>query len=231
MRRGISKLLIAAVAAVACHAQEKCYVFFPTTARPQAIQEKIQASLEGVTVTVFGRLNDLNAKIEIEPPDAIISKPALIEQFTDYSVTLNGVRKGNIGETYVVLSIGTSVDAKAVGAETTIGVIDVLGRTGMKSFITQFFPVEPKLKRVTKVEDLLPLLTFNMAAGILIEDIFVNYFKSTSQLDFKIAPLSSAKSGIIALGVSKNGKADKTTAALKKADKTVCSIFEVESWK
>jgi hypothetical protein len=228
----MSKLLLTIAFAVAvCQAQEKCYVFYPTTERPQSIQEKLQGALSGVTVTVFGRLNDLNVKTETDPPDAIISKPSLIGQFSDFSVKLNGVRKGKTGETYVILSIGTPVDIKTIGPETTIGVIDVLGRTGMKSFISQFFPVEPKIKRVTKVEDLLPLLTFNMAAGILIEDIFVNYFKSTSQLDFKIIPLPPAQSGIIALGVNKNGKADKTTAVLKKADKTICSIFEVDLWK
>lgn len=232
MRHKVPQFMtIVAILYSICAAEEKCYVFFPTTDRPQAIQDKLQSSLSGVTVTVFGRINDFNAKLELEPPDAIIAKPALISQFNNYEVTLTGLRKGKAEETYVVLSIGAPVDLQTIGAETTIGVIDVLGRAGMKSFISQFFKTEPKLKRVTKVEDLLPLLSFNMAAGVLIEDIFVNYFKSTSQLDFKTTSLPQTQSKIIALGIRKNGKADKTTAALKKADKALCSVFEVDSWK
>jgi hypothetical protein len=219
------------IMAATCLAQETCYIFYPTTMRPQILREKLAAALPGVEITVFGRLNDLTVKMGSEPPDAIIAKPSLIRQFPDFTVTLNGIRKGKTEESYVLMSIGTPVEAGAVGVGTTIGIIDVLGRTGMQSFIAQFFPVEPKLKRVTKVEDLLPLLTFNMASGILIEDVFVNYFKATSQLDFKITPLPPAQSGIIALGIRKKGNADKTITALKHADKVLCTIFEVEQWK
>lgn len=211
--------------------QEKVYVFYPTTARPQAVQDKMTAAFAGVTVTVFGRYNDFTAKIEMEAPDAVITKPALIDQLGNYTVALKAERKGKSDESYVLMSINAPLEAASVNAETVIGVIDLLGRTGMKSFSEQFFTVEPKLKRVTKVEDLLPLLSFNMAAGILIEDVFVNYFKTTSQLSFSITPLTGAKGGILALGIKKDGKADKTLAALKKNDKELCGLLEVDLWK
>ncbi|MBN1576564.1 MAG: hypothetical protein JW913_08430 [Chitinispirillaceae bacterium] len=218
-------------AASSTFAQEKLYVFYPTTARPQTVQEKMQEHFNGVSVTVFGRCIDMSEKVAAEPPDAVLSKPALIEQMGNYTIVLNGVRKGKTGATYVIMSINAPIDPKAVNAQTTIGAIDVLGRTGMKSFIGHFFPAEPKLKRVTKIEDLLPLLTFNMADAILVEDVFVNYFRSTSNLEFTVKPLSGATTGIIALGVKNNGNADKTVGALKKADKKLCALFEVDQWK
>jgi hypothetical protein len=208
---------------------EKLYVFYPLTSRPQQVQETLQKNLDGVAVTVFGRLADFNTKIEIDPPDAILTKPALIGQLTGYSVKTNGVRKSSLNDTYVILSIDKQLNPQSVGPETVIGVIDVLGRNAMKSFITQFFPREPKLKRVTKVEDLLPLLTFSLADGILIEEIFVGYFKTTSNLTFAISPSITANSGIIALG---SGSATtKTADILKRGNESINLLFKVDQWK
>jgi hypothetical protein len=200
-------------------------------ARPQAVQDKIQKCVQGVDVIVFGRYNDFKAKMEIEPAQIIITKPALIEQFSGYDLKVRGMRAGKTDEIYVLLSINNRMDLAGVSTETVIGVIDILGRNGMSTFVQQFFPVIPKLKRVTKVEDLLPLLTFNMAAAILIQEPAIQYFKTTSNLNFAITKLPESKDGIVALAV-KNGKnADKVAAALKSADKELCSYFEVDLWK
>jgi hypothetical protein len=211
--------------------QEKLYVFFPATIRPQAIQEKMTVAMKDVKVTVFGRYNDFTSKIMIEPPDAIITKPALIEQLGNYVISLNGRRQGKKKESYVLLSINDTLEVASITTETVIGVIDVLGRTGMKTFAGQFFPVEPKLKRVTKVEDLLPLLSFNMAAGVLIEDVFVKYIKNTSQLQFNNTPLSGSKNGIIACGIKKDGSAENVVNSLKKNNADMVALFEIDSWK
>jgi hypothetical protein len=211
--------------------QDNIYVFYPSVARPQAVQDKIQKCVQGVGVTVFGRYNDFKAKMEIEPAQIIITKPALIEQFNGYDLKVRGVRAGKTDEIYVLLSINNGMDLAGVTTETVIGVIDILGRNGMSTFVQQFFPEIPKLKRVTKVEDLLPLLTFNMAAAILIPEPAIQYFKTTSNLNFAITKLPESKDGIVALAV-KNGKnADKIAAALKSADKELCSYFEVDLWK
>lgn len=230
-RTAIMIHLLALLLTAKVMSQEKLYVFYPTTARPQAMQDKMTSTFDGVAVTVFGRYNDFTAKIGMEPPDAVVTKPALIEQLGGYTISLNAERKGKVEESYVLMSINTPLEKAGVNAETVIGAIDLLGRSGMKPFTEQFFSVEPKIKRVTKVEDLLPLLSFNMAAGILIEDVFVNYFKTTSQLQFSVTPLTGAKGGILALAVKSGGKADKAIAALKKNDKELCGMFEVDLWK
>ncbi len=211
--------------------QDKVYVFYPSVARPQTVQDKIQKSVQGVAVTVFGRYNDFTTKMETEPAQIVITKPSLIAQFSGYEIKMNGVRSGKTEETYVVLSIDGGIDPAAVGAETIIGTLDILGRNGMNTFAKQFFETVPKLKRVTKVEDLLPLLTFNMAAGILIQEPAVQYFKSTSNLNFTITKLPESKDGIVALAVKTGGNAEKVASALKSADKELCSFFEVELWK
>jgi hypothetical protein len=211
--------------------QDKLYVFYPTVARPQAVQDKIQKSVPGVEVTVFGRYADFTAKMEIEPAQMMITKPALVEQFSGYELKVKGARAGKTDENYVLLSINTGIDLATVGAETVIGTIDILGRNGMNTFAKQFFSTIPKLKRVTKVEDLLPLLTFNMAIAILVQEPAIQYFKTTSNLNFAITKLPESKDGIVALAVKSGGNADKVASALKSADKELCSFFEVDLWK
>lgn len=211
--------------------QANVYVFYPSVARPQSVQDKIQKCVQGAEVIVFGRYNDFAAKMETEPAPIIITKPLLIEMFSGYEIKVNGVRAGKTEETYIVLSINNGIDPATVGAETVVGTIDILGRIGMNTFAKHFFAAVPKLKRVTKMEDLLPLLTFNMVSGILVQEPAVQYFKSTSNLNFAITKLPDSKDGIVALAAKTGGNADKVASALKSADKELCSFFEVDLWK
>lgn len=223
-------IIICAIASTTC-AEGKIYVFYPTTARPQAVQERLQNALGDLTVTVFGRQGDFQEKMNSDPPDAIITKPALIDGYFDYSVALSGVRKGTPNEKYVLVSIGKPLEPLQVNGETVIGAIDLFGRNGMRSFVSQFFPVEPKIRRVTKIEDLLPLLSFDMADGVIVEEVFMDYFRATSHMDFTVTPLAALKSGIVALCIRKNGKVGNTIEVLKGSDRSIGSLFEVDLWK
>lgn len=189
-------------------------------------------AMQGVSITVFGRYNDFITKIKTEPPDAVITKTVLIkDQLSNYEVSLNGVRNGKTEERYVVLSIDRPLSIDSISIESVIGIIDILGRAGMNSFSKQFFSVEPKLKRVSKVEDLLPLLSFNMVNGVLIEDVYVDYFKSTSQLQFSVTNLTSSNNGIVAFAIKKGGNSEKSLNFLKRNDKAICALFYIDTWK
>jgi hypothetical protein len=213
-------------------AQEKLYVFYPSTLHFQSLQDSLTNFMRGVNITVFDRYDSFAAKMKVEPPDAIITKPVLIkDQFSDYNVLLKGERNSNTEEQYVIISIDKPIAIESVNTETVIGIVDILGRVGMKSFSKQFFPYEPKLKRVPKIGDLLPLLSFDIAAGIMIEDVFVEYFKSTSQLQFAITPLPKVNNEIVAFAIKKDGNTEKTFTSLKNNDKKICKLFYIEQWK
>jgi len=213
-------------------AVEKIYVFFPSNINYQSMQNAMTGLMKETSITVFGRYNEFISKINSEPPDAIITKTMLIkEQLGDYEILLNGERNGKAIENYVILSAGEPFGADSVNSETVIGVLDVLGRNGMNSFSKLFFPVQPKLKRVSKLEDLLSLLSFDLIAGIMVEDKFTEYFKTTSQIQFNITPLKNANTGIVAFAVKKGSKAEKTFIYLKNNDKKICDLFLIEKWK
>jgi hypothetical protein len=231
MRKRILSLLLLLSTVSLVFAQKNLYIFYPSIARPQTIQDKVEKVFHGTTVTAFGRYNDFSAKIEIEPPDMIITKTMIIRQLNSYTPVLHGYRNGKSEDSYVLLSINQPIDLKNITSETLIGTIDIMGRNGMNTFVSQFFPTIPKLKRVTKVEDLLPLLTFNMTDAVLVQEPAVSYFKTTSNLNFNVTPLPETKDGIVALGIKNGINPEKIIATLKFVDKEVCALFEVDLWK
>jgi hypothetical protein len=210
IKRIVAFLLLSVFLSFNVLASEKIYVFFPSNINSQSMQDKMTDIIKGVNITVFGKYNEFISRINSEPPDAVITKTMLVkEQLGNYEIQLNGERKGKTVESYVILSTGEQFSVGSVNSETVIGVLDIMGRTGMSTFSKLFFPIQPKLKRVSKLEDLLSLLSFDMIAGIMVEDIFTEYFKATSQMQFNITPLKNANTGIVAFAVKKGGNAEK----------------------
>jgi len=211
---------------------EKLYVFYPSTIDYMSMQNNITGTLSEIRIIVFSRYDDFVSRMQIEPPDGIITKPILIqEQFHDYEVALRGERNGNTKENYVILSADRQFTIKSITSESGIGIVDILGRAGMKSFLKEYFPVEPKLKRVSRIGDLLPFLSLDIVAGIMVENAFLDYFKSTSQLEFTVIPLPEGKNDIVAFAVKKGASAEKTLTGLKRNEKAICDLFYIQQWK
>ena len=208
----------------------KLYVYYPATVRPQVMQQKLSLACPTSEVMVFGRYEDFKAKVEADKPDVILTKTPLLAQFSGYTSASKAVGHGKTDEEFVLLSVDTPVDPATVNATTVIGVIDFLGRVGMSEFVKKFLPVEPSLKRVTKVEDLLPLLTFKMAKAVIVSKDFVPFFKQTSQLKFVETPLPSGSSGIASIA-SRDASAGAIIKSVQGIPQPAVIFPGVESWK
>ncbi len=209
---------------------ETLYVFYPTTVRSQIVQKELSKACPGVEITVFGRYKDFEAKLGMNFPDAILTKLPVISQFGGYSVKLKGTRKGSADEPYVLLSANKKVDPDNI-ANLSIGTFDILGRKGMKQFVSKYFATEPGLRRVSKIEDLLQLLTFNMADALLIPEIHVNYFKEISKLNFMVTPVPKMRIGIVGLGMRQGQNAPLILKGLTETDNKTKALLEVDDWK
>jgi len=212
------------------NAGEKLYVFYPTTARQQVVQKALEESCPDIDITVFGRHRDFTTKIELEPPDAVLTRPELIKQITDYTIKVHAVRAGKTVEPLVLLSVDTKVDLSS-SADMTIGALDFLGRTGMKDFVGGIISPTPRIKRVTKIEDLLPLLTFNMASAVLISKEEVKHFQELSNLNFAVTPLTNASAGLAACAVKDGADGTETVTAIKALKSDVSALLGVSGWK
>jgi hypothetical protein len=214
----------------AAHA-EKLVVFYPTEVLPQVLQSKMEDACPGVSVTVFGRCPDVQARCAQDPPDAVIASALCVQQMPDYDIVLTGTRNGTAQASYVILSTNTPLDLAAVG-DKSIAVVDITDRKSMESLAAAFFKSPPKFKHVTKIDDLTPTLALNLSAGILVEDCFVDYCKRSSASTFIVNRLPDVSVRTIAVcAVRKNSQAPASIKAVKTFNSAINGLLKVQQWK
>ncbi len=209
---------------------EVLYVFFPTVIRSGAMQKKLQDAGPGISITVFGRYKDFESMCQSNPPDAILATTEMLKQISGFSVKMEGLNNDKPDEQYVLLSVDQPINPKELSSA-TISVIEIGGKRMMEELFSKFFKLIPQIKRVTKVEDLLPTLTLNMAQGILIPELYAQHFRKISNLNLITNQLPPMRTTIVALAVRANSAAPMTIKTIKSLKKETNAIFRVTSWK
>jgi hypothetical protein len=225
MRNPKFRTWLAALALAGSAWSEKIYVFYPSMARPNAVQSALQAKCGGSEITVFGRLADFTAMVSQTPPDVILAPKALADQFPAFKAFLKGTRKGATSEEAVL--VATKPVDPGAAATLNIGAVGILDRAPMNGFVQGVLGALPKLKIVTKVEDLLPLLTFGSADAILVGESQVDDIKGRSQANLQTVPVSG-KIGLLV--AASKGDASKTESALKALGAAEKKMLGVDGW-
>jgi hypothetical protein len=165
-------------------------VYLHTTIRARALENALQHELPAVDVLVVSRHRDFARELSRRPDAALALQPVLRDQ--GWSSELAGTRNGEDTEPYVLLSIGTGVDA-ARSAHLVLGAVDLMGRERTSAFVAGLLDsaVIPSIKYVIKTEDLLPLLQFRSVDAVVLSDYEANRIKRISKLDLRITPLST----------------------------------------
>lgn len=231
----IAALLLAVLAGLAGSAGQppRLYVFHPALVRPLALQDALARRCPGLSITVFGRLTDFQAKVASDDPEALLALPVVLRQYDAWQPRLQGLRKGQPSEPYVLLSLDKPADpAKMDGV--TLGVVGLLERKPMADFVQQLVKGAPRLDRVTKVEDLLPLLTFRSASAVLVSEAVAAEFRRKSQANLVSVKVDGAKLGLAALALKK-GLAGAAEAEVVKAIQGLqpeeMELLGVDAWK
>ncbi|MDB5105316.1 MAG: hypothetical protein JWP91_3005 [Fibrobacteres bacterium] len=238
LARILAVIIIFSISARPCLAGSKVFVFYPSLARPLAIQEALAKKCPGLEITVFGRLTDLQALVLREHPQAILAQNAVLRQFPEYLPRLQGNRNGSATENFVLLSIDKPLEASKVSAA-DIGVVGMLDRKEMDAFVGNLVSGTPRVNRVTKVEDLLPLLIFQSVAAVLVSEANVREFQKKSQAHLVEAKLEKGKVGLVAAGIraAPAGTAPNLSgerevlSALKALDAGTLALLGVDAWK
>ncbi len=208
---------------------ETLYIFFPSTVRPRILQQKFSDANPKIQVIVFGRFVDFRDKMASNPPDAVLSLPIVVETLDSYTIKFKGKKNGEESEPYYLLSVDRNIDI-AKANEITIGAVDFLGRKGMKEFVSSMFSSPPAIKTVTKIEDLLPLITFEMANAILVTETQAAYFQSVSNLNFVKTRIPNIQSGAISLAMRTGKEAPDIVLTLKTLDKDLLKLMGNVQW-
>jgi len=153
-------------------------VFLHVSLKQRAFQGLLQGALPGVDVTAVGRISDFERAMS-DTPDAVLTLP-LVLSAKSLHLQLQGQRSGSGEEKYVLVAADAAPDPARVK---TVGALDVLGREGTNLFVNSMLGVPTKVERVTKVEDLLPLLQMQRVDAILIPERLLSDVKSASRIN------------------------------------------------
>ncbi len=138
-------------------------VFLHVALKQRAFESELKAALPAMDVKAVGRLADFERALE-EGQDAVLSSPLLLASH-QLNVKLQGYRAGSADERYSLVAANVAPTPDRV---TAIGALDLLGREATNAFVYGLLGSRPRVERVTKLEDLLPLLQMQKVDGILL---------------------------------------------------------------
>ena len=167
-------LLLAALnftASGALATDKRLIVFLPSLRPPAEMEKalKADAASSSLDTAVFGRYTDAATAIGLESPPYLIAPAQLVAATKGYEAVAHFTRQGKEGAPLLLLSLGPPWTA-AKTAEGTVGVLEELDRKLTKGFLDSVLKGKSfkAIKRVTKTEDLLPLLALGNSDYILI---------------------------------------------------------------
>jgi ABC-type amino acid transport substrate-binding protein len=209
------------------------FVFLQLDVKSNALEQALQKELPRLAVTVFGRLRDFQDSIASKNPDAIIAIAPLLEQ-ARARPSLLGMRGGKEWEPYLLLMTAAAAAAGATKpslAGKTVGIVDLLGRDGTQAFAAAAVGTpDVKVKRVAKIEDLLPLLEFSAADAVLIPSSAVKRFTERTRLAMAVRELPNARVGLPAVAVRNEKARAVIVQAIQQMEGETRSLLGIDSW-
>ena len=207
------------------------YVYKPSGTTAASIESLFQKECPNITASVFGRPIDFKKRIKDSKAGSILSLLPVVEHQNGYTVTMRGVLEGENTVPYVFVTQDKPFDLEQ-GGSVTLGVIDILGPKQMKAYLNDYFGKPVKLKRVNKINDLIFLLTFNVAGAIFIPEPIYAEIAKTTEMQLH-ALKSDLREGLVTLA-SLDG-ADPSTEEVKSCitqlSKELKEILGVEKWQ
>lgn len=203
------------------------HVFLQLDTKSGALEKLLQQQLPTLTVTVFSRFRDLEDAAAARP-DAMVAIGPVLEQRGKKTI-LQGLRGGKDREPYLLVSVGTQLDGPLSGK--TIGAVDVMGRDGTQKFVTTLLKTtDVRVKRVAKTEDLLPLLEFAAADGIVIPSSALGRLTERTRLEIKSIDAPGGPIELPALAVFNDAYRDAIVKAFVRLDAATNKILGIDAW-
>jgi hypothetical protein len=201
----------------------KLLVFLHVALKQRAFESELQAALPGLEVRAVGRVGDFERGLE-EGQDAVLSLPDLL---TMHGLVgrLQGLRGGASEEKYSLVGAGSAPDPKRVAA---VGALDLLGREGTNAFVHGLLGSKPKVERVTKFEDLLPLIQMQKVDGILLPTRLLPDVQAASRLTLNQRELAKLVKLPAVASVGAGGT--EVMAAVARLPVKVSRTLGVEEW-
>lgn len=202
----------------------KLLVFLHVALKQRAFEGQLQAALPSLEVKAVGRLADFERALA-DGTDAVLSLPPLLAS-RGLAVKLQGQRDGSSDERYALVGSVLAPDPTRVSA---VGALDLLGRDATNNFVCALLGGRPKIERVTKFEDLLPLLQMQKVEAILLPSRLLPEVKAASRLALAQRELTARVKLPAVAGVGAGGS--DAAAAVARLPGKVSRTFGVEEWR
>jgi hypothetical protein len=201
----------------------KLLVYLHVAVKQRAFQSLLGAGLPGVVTTAVGRVGDFERALQ-DAPDAVLSLPIVLGAH-QLSPALRGFSRGSPEERYALVGAGSA----PAGRVASVGALDLLGRDGTNRFVRSLVNQRARVERVTKIEDLLPLLQMQRVDAVLLPSRLVGELRTASRLTLVERELEQTV-GLPAVASTGPGGAAVLTA-IGKMPKDVSKLLGVEEWR
>jgi hypothetical protein len=199
-------------------------VFVHTAVKQRALQSALQEGLAGVTVTAVGRIADVERALN-EGQDAVLTLPIVLAA-RGLALRLQGIRGGAADEGYALVGVGRAPDPASVAS---VGALDLLGREGTNAFVADLVGRATKVERVTKVEDLLPLLQMSVVESVLLATRLLPDVRAASQLSLIATELP--KRVLLPAVASLGPAADAVVDGVRRMPANAMALLGVDGWR
>lgn len=211
-------------------ASELMYVFFPSTTRAKIMQEKITTLCPNISVVVFGRQRDFSKSLISDPPNFILAPALVVDNSAQYQSVLKAFRDDLTDQIYYLVSINASIPINKLSGK-RLGAVALLDAKNMSKFLGEKLKSELRIKRVTKIEDLLPLITFNAVDAIFVSESDLDFLRGKTELNL-IAQKTTIRLGLATLAENPNAREPKESiSCVSRFNSELNSMFGVHKWK
>ncbi|RYZ05753.1 MAG: hypothetical protein EOO73_18815 [Myxococcales bacterium] len=201
----------------------KLLVYLHVAVKQRAFQSLLGAGLPGITTTAVGRVADFERSLQ-DAPDAVLTLPVVLAA-QGLTAVLHGIAKGSMEERYALVGAGTTPEPSKIAS---VGALDLLGRDGTNRFVRRLVGQQARVERVTKIEDLLPLLQMQRVDAVLLPARLVADLRAASRLALSVRELELMV-GLPA--VANTGPAGGAVlSAISKMPKDVSKLLGVDEW-
>lgn len=206
----------------------KVFVFLQVDVKSSALEQTLQKQLPGLAVTVFGRFRDFQDGMDTKNPDAILAIAPLLD-LDHRKPALQGVKGGKEWEPYMLVTASPNPPASWGGK--TVGIVDLFGRDRTQAFAaTAVGSKDVKVKRVAKIEDLLPLLEFSATDAVLVPSSAVKGLTERTRLPLTVRELPGAHVGLPAVAILNEKTRTTVLAAMQRLDPQTKSLIGIDNW-
>lgn len=198
-------------------------VYLHVAIKQRALQSDLESALPGVEVVAVGRIGDFE-RVLTDRIDAVLALPLVLSAYK-ISPGLRGQRSGSSEERYLLVGVGSPPVASRV---TSVGALDLLGREGTNAFVKGLVGSQVKVERVTKFEDLLPLLQMQRADCVLLPARLLPDLSNASKLALMSQEIQKGVGLPAAASVGQNGA--ELLRAISRMRANVAKLVGVDQW-